>query len=96
MTLTRTFIHAGNPCTGPDSDANCSESCDEGADNCSAADPNGSICDDGDVCSTGDTCSAGSCSAGAPLDYQETYSVMLEDADNPQIFFECYFLVFPR
>jgi len=33
------FLHAGNPCPGADGDSDCSESCDEAADACSAADP---------------------------------------------------------
>jgi hypothetical protein len=60
--------HAGDPCPGPDSDADCAESCDEVADSCTAADPNGSACDDADVCTTSDTCFGGSCEAGFPLD----------------------------
>ncbi len=39
--------HAGNPCSGPDNDADCAESCDEGGGNCSAADPQGSPCNSG-------------------------------------------------
>jgi hypothetical protein len=42
--------------------ADCSESCDDGADNCSANDPDGSTCDNGAYCDGTDTCSAGSCS----------------------------------
>ena len=57
--------HAGNPCPGPDGDGNCSESCNEAADNCTAADPNGSGCNDGLGCNGADTCSGGSCSAHA-------------------------------
>ena len=61
-------VHAGNPCSGPDGDANCSESCDEGTDACTAADPDGSACDDGLLCTAEETCSSGSCATGAPLD----------------------------
>ena len=61
-------VHAGNPCAGPDGDGNCVESCSEAADNCTAADANGSPCDDGVFCNGADTCSAGTCSqhAGNP------------------------------
>jgi hypothetical protein len=58
-------VHAGNPCPGPDGDGNCSESCNEAADNCTAPDPNGSSCNDGLFCDGADTCSAGSCSVHA-------------------------------
>jgi hypothetical protein len=54
-------VHAGNPCPGPDGDGNCSESCNEATDNCSAPDPNGSACNDGLYCDGTDTCSGGSC-----------------------------------
>src|SRR6185436_8862567 len=53
--------HAGDPCPGPDGDGNCSESCNEASDNCSAADPNGSACDDGQGCNGSDSCSSGTC-----------------------------------
>jgi hypothetical protein len=55
-------VHAGNPCPGPDGDGNCSESCNEAADNCALADPNGSACSDGTFCNGTDTCSGGACS----------------------------------
>jgi len=55
--------HAGNPCPGPDGDGNCSESCNEAADNCTAPDPNGSTCADGLFCNGTDTCASGTCSA---------------------------------
>lgn len=58
-------VHAGNPCSGPDGDNNCAESCDEGADNCLAADPNGSACSDGQFCNGADSCSGGSCTTHA-------------------------------
>jgi hypothetical protein len=53
--------HAGNPCPGPDGDGNCSETCDEVADDCAAADLDGSACTDGLFCNGNDTCSGGSC-----------------------------------
>ncbi|MHC4697392.1 MAG: right-handed parallel beta-helix repeat-containing protein, partial [Planctomycetota bacterium] len=53
--------HAGNPCPGPDGDNDCSETCDESADNCKADDPNNSACDDGLWCTGSDTCTSGNC-----------------------------------
>ena len=53
--------HTGNPCPGPDGDGNCSESCDEATDNCTAPDPNGSPCTDGLFCDGTDTCVGGAC-----------------------------------
>ena len=73
--------HAGDPCTGSDGDANCSESCDEGADNCSAVDPDGSVCSDGDACTTPDTCSGGSCQVGPPLDCDDGDVCTAESCD---------------
>jgi hypothetical protein len=59
---------SGDPCPGPDGDADCAESCDEAADDCLAPDPNGSSCDDGLFCDGTETCSAGLCggSTGDP------------------------------
>ncbi|MFP6663909.1 MAG: hypothetical protein VCC00_06910 [Deltaproteobacteria bacterium] len=57
--------HAGDPCDGADGDANCSETCDEGADDCLAADIDGSACADGQFCNGADTCASGSCTAHA-------------------------------
>lgn len=45
-----------------DNDSDCSESCDETNDTCTANDPTGSVCNDGLYCNGADTCSAGSCS----------------------------------
>jgi len=64
----------GDPCDGPDFDANCSESCDEVADNCTADDPWFSPCDDGRACTLDDACEAGRCTSqtnapdGTPCD----------------------------
>jgi len=62
--------HGGSPCPGADGDGDCSETCNESADNCSSNDPNGSSCNDGAYCNGSDTCSSGSCSqhAGNPCD----------------------------
>jgi hypothetical protein len=57
--------HAGNPCPGADGDANCSESCSEASDACTAPDTNGSACSDGTFCNGADTCSAGACTGHA-------------------------------
>ncbi len=59
-------VHAGNPCPGPDGDANCHESCNETTDACTANDPNGSTCNDGNSSTNNDVCSAGNC-AGTPI-----------------------------
>jgi hypothetical protein len=56
-------VHAGNPCPGPDGDGNCSESCSEATDSCTAPDPNGAACDDGFFCTGLDFCASGTCSA---------------------------------
>src|SRR6185436_5834405 len=39
--LAGTCVHMGNPCAGPDGDADCAESCNEAVDDCLAPDPNG-------------------------------------------------------
>ena len=61
---------AGDPCVANvgDADNDCTESCDEAADMCSAADPDGSACDDGAFCNGTETCTAGVCgtSTGDP------------------------------
>ncbi len=53
-----TCVGTGNPCPGPDGDGDCSETCDEGANNCTANDTGGSACDDGLFCTQTDTCNA--------------------------------------
>ncbi len=55
----------GNPCPGPDGDNNCGESCNETANNCTANDPNNSVCNDGLFCTSNDRCSSGTCVGGA-------------------------------
>lgn len=55
-------VGSGNPCAGADGDINCSESCDETADNCLGNDPGGALCDDGLFCTQSDMCNgAGAC-----------------------------------
>jgi hypothetical protein len=63
-------IHVGDPCDGPDGDGDCSETCDEGADNCDGNDTNGSACTDSVFCNGTDTCSSGLCDvhSGDPCD----------------------------
>lgn len=57
----------GNPCVGVDGDDNCAESCSERDDSCTAADPNGSPCDDTTFCNGVETCADGLCkSSGSP------------------------------
>src|SRR6185436_9719336 len=51
----------GDPCSGPDGDGDCSESCDEANDNCLLADVDGSFCNDSLFCNGTDTCLGGSC-----------------------------------
>jgi hypothetical protein len=58
-------VHAGDPCPGPDGDGNCSESCDEAGDTCTAADPNATPCTDALFCNGPDSCSGGACTAHA-------------------------------
>lgn len=58
---------SGDPCVGADGDGDCSESCDEKRDSCTANDPDDSICNDGLFCTASDTCQAGTCTgAGDP------------------------------
>jgi len=65
--------HAGNPCPGADGDGDCSETCDEVADACTANDPVGFGCDDGSCLPCGDGqrcisplgCESGVCSGGS-------------------------------
>lgn len=57
------LVHGTDPCAGNlgDADADCSESCDESTDSCTARDTNGSACDDGLFCTESDTCFNGGC-----------------------------------
>lgn len=50
--------HSGDPCDGPDGDADCSETCDENSNSCSGNDPAASACEGNGVneCSAADTC----------------------------------------
>ena len=63
-----TCTGGGSPCPGPDGDADCVESCDEGTDSCTAPDFGGSTCNDGLFCTVTDTCNgAGVClGTGSP------------------------------
>ncbi|MBI5504615.1 MAG: hypothetical protein HY899_07420 [Deltaproteobacteria bacterium] len=60
--------HGGDPCPGADADADCTESCEESTDTCTALDPPGAACDDGKFCTRVDACTqAGACQgAGTP------------------------------
>jgi len=58
-------VGSGDPCPGADGDGDCSESCDEGTDACTANDADGSACHDGLYCNGGDTCANGVCSVHA-------------------------------
>ncbi len=58
--------HAGDPCPGVDADADCSESCEETTDDCTAFDAPGAACDDGKFCTRIDACTqAGTCEGTA-------------------------------
>ena len=46
----------GDPCDGADGDGDCSEQCDEAADNCEGNDMMGEACDDSLFCTVTDTC----------------------------------------
>ena len=62
-------VHSVDPCPAADGDSDCSESCNETANNCSDPDPDGSPCTDGLFCTATDTCNAGTCvGAGFPCD----------------------------
>ena len=55
-------VSAGDPCPGPDGDADCAETCDELADACTGYDFEGASCDDGFACTPSDSCDGfGSC-----------------------------------
>ncbi|MBL4687713.1 MAG: hypothetical protein JKY37_24165 [Nannocystaceae bacterium] len=55
----------GATCAGADGDSDCTESCDEGANNCNAVDPPGTTCNDGLFCTQTDQCNAaGVCEGG--------------------------------
>ena len=59
---------AGDPCSGPDGDSDCAETCDEASNSCAGADPDGSPCPgDGLYCNGVESCHAGACmSEGDP------------------------------
>jgi cysteine-rich repeat protein len=58
---------SGDPCIGADGDDDCRESCDEAADTCRGADPDGSFCDDEDACVLPGQCQAGVCVGMEPV-----------------------------
>lgn len=51
----------GDPCTTNPFDENCHESCNEVAGNCTAQNPNGTLCNDANATTIFDQCSAGTC-----------------------------------
>lgn len=56
-------VSPGDPCDGPDGDGDCSETCDEAANDCNGNDPKDSPCDDGVWCNGVDECNPqGNCS----------------------------------
>jgi cysteine-rich repeat protein len=54
-------VHSGSPCPGVDGDSDCSESCAESTDSCTANDPELAACDDGNAATSGDQCLGGFC-----------------------------------
>jgi hypothetical protein len=63
--------HAGDPCSGPDGDTNCAESCDETTDSCTAPDPAGGICRAASgTCDVAETCDG--VSAACPSDASQS------------------------
>jgi hypothetical protein len=56
-----TCNHPGNPCPGHNVGPGCADSCNEGADNCTANDTNGTSCNDSVFCNGVDTCQSGTC-----------------------------------
>jgi len=71
-------VRTGNPCPGADGDLDCSESCNETTDLCTANDANGTSCGPGDSCQNGmcvtaifcgdNVCSVGESCANCPAD----------------------------
>jgi hypothetical protein len=59
-----TCTSPGNPCVLNPNDNDCSQTCNEGADQCNGNDPNGSACEDGLFCTDNDTCQGGNCVGG--------------------------------
>jgi hypothetical protein len=56
---------SGDPCPGADGDGDCSESCDEVMQTCTAPDLDGSPCDDGFYCNGTEICTAGICASSS-------------------------------
>jgi Peptidase family M23/Dictyostelium (slime mold) repeat len=76
-----TCLGSGDPCSGPDGDADCSESCDEASDSCTLADPDGSVCDDGDACTSVSACGAGTCNVITAIDCDDGDPCTAESCD---------------
>lgn len=57
-------LHTGNPCPGADGDVDCSESCNENTNNCTANDPDGTSCGSEDTCQTGQCMTGSFCGDG--------------------------------
>ncbi len=58
-----TCAGTGNPCPGADNDSDCTETCNEATNNCTANDPNGVPCTDNVFCNGTNTCQNGACTA---------------------------------
>ena len=73
-------VNSGDPCDSMvgDLDSDCSETCDEALDTCTATDPDYSLCDDGVYCDGVDECISGTCTSNGtdpclPLDVTDIY-----------------------
>ena len=76
----------GNPCPGPDGDADCTETCNEAADACNANDPLNSVCSDGLFCNGTESCrlsgDLGSLTMGCQTSSVDPCAARVGDADN--------------
>ena len=74
-------VGTGDPCPGPDGDTNCAESCNEGANDCTAADADGTLCRaDAGECDVAETCLSGAC----PADSFEPVGTACGDPSNTE------------
>jgi cysteine-rich repeat protein len=58
-------LHAGSPCPGADGDNDCTETCSELQNNCTANDTNGATCNDNNAATPVDQCFDGFCVGGS-------------------------------
>lgn len=74
--------HEGDPCPGINGDRDCTQSCDESADDCTAADPDGSPCDDADACTLEEICNQGVCGGGTTRQCNDNESCTTDSCDS--------------